>query len=163
MSKANGWAMEDDAMLRSMAANGASAADIGERLGRSRNSVCGRAWRLGVALRGVLKSGGKERLVGKKRPRPRVAKVRLAPRVAQPVVEEAAVTPPTKLVTVPADAVSWDALKDGCCKWPIEGMFCGAVAMPRKSYCPQHTYQSKAAPAVVPTMPKQRRAVGRYW
>lgn len=164
-----GWTAEDDAKLKQLATEGASAGEIGERMGRSRNSICGRAWRLGVTLRGAKKPGGKTRLRKDRPNRQYVQKVKLTPRV-QPAPQVAApqplplaeALPVATLAPLPASAVSWDNLQDGCCKWPVGSMFCGAVAMPRKPYCPQHTYESKQALAP----PREaRRPVprARYW
>lgn len=136
------WAQEDDDRLTSMAASGASGADIAKALQRSRNAVLGRGWRLGISFSGERKPGGKTRQLAVNGVRkPRVAKRQLFPRVVytEPVSVQA--VPPANDSTAPP--VTLYDLEEGMCKWPVGTMFCGCKAMPRKPYCPQHQYTSK--------------------
>lgn len=163
MSITKVWTEEDDAALKRLAAEGASAREIGDALGRGRNSICGRAWRLGITLSGMKKPGGKPRKV-----RPRVPKLKLVPRVQlqqtqQPrVVLPLAEALPVEAAFIPPSPVTWEGLHEGCCKWPVGDLFCGEAAMPRKPYCERHAgmgTQALSRPREV------RRPVSRqrYW
>lgn len=160
MNRPVGWTIEEDATLKRMADGGASAGDIGIALNKSRNAVCGRAWRLGLTLHGAKKPGGKVRL-RKAQPRPvGVKKIKLAPRVQPTALPLAEALPMTVEAPLPVNAVSWADLRDDCCKWPVGSMFCGAKAMPRKPYCPQHTYESRQT---VSPPRGARKPTPRYW
>ena len=67
------WTPEEDAVLRAMAAEKLSASSIGAKMGRSRNSIIGRAHRLKVKLDGRPVKIIGERPVGSKprQPKPR--------------------------------------------------------------------------------------------
>lgn len=152
------WGNEDDANLRKLARSGLSAGQIAVKLERTRNAVCGRAWRLNIHLHGT--SEGK----------PRVQKVKLKPRVmaVKRFVAPSAplVDPPTNVEARESNPVSLLDLQDGMCKWPVGDFFCGAVALPRRPYCMQHTYVSHHTeqPTKTETTPRLRSiGGGRNW
>ncbi len=102
---------------------GLSAAQIADALGVTRNAVIGKAWRLGLADRRVMRKARK--------PRPehrRVAKLRPAPA-------------PVPACCKPVSRPLFD-LADDQCRWVVdvrEFLFCGApVADARRPYCPHH-------------------------
>ena len=120
------WTTEHIAALRSSWAIGLSSAQIAKALGVTRNAVIGKAWRLGLADRRVMRKARK--------PRPehrRVAKPRPAPAPA-----------PCKSVCRPL----FD-LADDQCRWVVdteEFLFCGApIAGERRPYCARHMQESR--------------------
>ena len=134
------WSENDDATLRRMAAEGAWACEIGEALGRSKNSVIGRSHRLGVQLLG-----------GKSGPKPQqAAKPRAPCPVKSPVLPvERAVTlviPP--IAPLPAETfpqmIRLVQLRERTCRWPYGDpkqdsfRFCGKETDGTGPYCAEH-------------------------
>ncbi|MGC1903546.1 MAG: GcrA family cell cycle regulator [Candidatus Acidiferrum sp.] len=118
------WTQARVETLRSSWAIGLSPAQIAGALGVTRNAVIGKAWRLGLADRRVMRKARK--------PRPehrRVAKPRPAPA-------------PCKSVCRPL----FD-LADDQCRWVVdvgEFLFCGApIAGSRHPYCARHLQESR--------------------
>lgn len=126
------WTQEMDETLRTMAAEGKTSTWIGAAVGRSRNSVIGRAKRIGVNLlfRSPRGTGVVSPIVRIKVP---AAKKRMAP--PQPA---APVVPDEERVGIPlVELMSYS------CRWPVhrdgeEARFCGAHAYSDFPYCLEH-------------------------
>ncbi len=134
------WSAEHVDTLRQLWLEGHSARVIGDRLGRTRNSVIGRVHRLRLAKRistigerkkpGPKKNPGAFRKSRAKPPELRVVRIKL-PRPQE-------VPPPE------ARMVSLMELKPLDCKWPIGDPalpgfgFCGARAFASFPYCQHH-------------------------
>lgn len=133
--------------LRSLWAEGLSTAEIGRRLGISKNAVVGKAHRLDLSPRPspIRRS---DRPVGSTPPAPRAIGPTLAPLSSTPAaapvatpatVPVAAVAPPRRLAVAPAPVARVSA----CC-WPVgepgkPGFhFCDGAAVPGKPYCAEH-------------------------
>jgi len=131
-----------------MAAAGKSGTEIGVALNRPRNSVGGRAWRLGIPLSGDVRPGGKVPRSPKAPSRPKL-KRGMRMRVGLPTppkpTNEVAFAPPPAANDEPASGgVELLALEKGMCKWPVGDKFCGCKAVSHKPYCMQHEYISKS-------------------
>ena len=133
------WSGNADATLRRMAAEGAWACEIGEALGRSKNSVIGRSHRLGVQLFG-----------GNSGPKPQQAAKPRAPRPVKPPVQPPAVTPDLipPIAPLPAETfpqmISLVQLRERTCRWPYGDpkqdsfRFCGNETDGIGPYCAEH-------------------------
>lgn len=143
------WTAETIAHLRTLWTEGDSTAEIGRRMGISKNAVVGKAHRLGLPPRPSPILG---RDTGE-RPRTR-AHIRLGNPSLPPLHSVADSMPPPSLPPVaPAKAAAparpavqpliRPASRDSCC-WPIgepgtHGFrMCDAPAQPRKPYCAEH-------------------------
>jgi GcrA cell cycle regulator len=133
--------------LRGLWAEGLSTAEIGRRLGISKNAVVGKAHRLDLSPR-PSPIRRQERAPGQPAPAPRAvgptlaplpsrpAPIPLATPVAAPVIKAA---PPRRLA-----AVSSPATRVSACCWPIgepgkpSFHFCDAIAVQGKPYCAEH-------------------------
>ncbi len=136
------WNEETIARIRALWAEGLSTAEIGRRMGVTKNAVVGKAHRLNLPAR----PSPIRRIPGEKREPRRVAVKRVtgptlpslesarqsAPPPRQPVVLRPVPTQPR-----PAGRVS------ACC-WPLgepgtpDFRFCGDPTMPAKPYCEEH-------------------------
>jgi GcrA cell cycle regulator len=146
------WNEETIARLRALWAEGLSTAEIGRRMGISKNAVVGKAHRLNLPAR----------------PSPIRRDANVAPpravvlrRVIGPTLPPlaAANAPPAQLVTAPPPAppppaaprvvasrpaTTFRPMRPQACCWPIgepgtkSFRFCGAEAMPGKPYCAEH-------------------------
>jgi hypothetical protein len=135
------WTSEQDKKLRDGAAAGMSAKEIGDTLNRTRNSILGRAFRLGISMCGDPKPRGKPVTV--KPPQNRVANRKVVPRVA---VSNVVQFPSLAMMCTDADykPVSLLDLDDGMCKWPVGDMFCGRrTPSNRDPYCMGHATHSR--------------------
>jgi len=155
------WTEETIARLRAFWRDGHSTAEIGRRMGTSKNSVVGKAHRLGLPPR-PSPIRGKD--AGSPPNRPAPARTRSPSRPPQhPVADSlpperpprppaALRAPPTRadpappppaLAKLEGPAPSRPAMRQPCC-WPIGHpgrpgfRFCDAGAMPRKPYCAEH-------------------------
>lgn len=134
--------------LRSLWAEGLSTAEIGRRLGISKNAVVGKAHRLDLSPRPspIRRS---DRPASSTPPAPRAVGPTLAPLASTPVatptegpvtVSAVKVAPPRRLAAVAAAPV---ARVSACC-WPVgepgkPGFhFCDGAAVPGKPYCAEH-------------------------
>lgn len=151
----NGWPVEHDAILRRMAAEGHSGAVIGQVLGKSRNAILGRAWRMGVKLAGS--------------PPPRVSRPRFPPKpkpariakLAKPkgrmdisikgAVKFSAPPTPVPIETPGENAKPLLDLTFGDCRWPVNDgedsthgfLFCADPKTLESPYCACHAARSK--------------------
>jgi len=136
------------AELRGLWAEGLSTAEIGRRLGISKNAVVGKAHRLDLSPR-PSPIRRQERAPGAPPPAPRAVGPTLAPLPARPV--PAAVPVPVAVAPIlkPATprrlaAVAAPPARVSACCWPIgepgkpSFHFCDAVAVQGKPYCAEH-------------------------
>lgn len=106
------WTAEDDELLRVSIESGMTAQKISELLGRTRNSVIGRAHRLDFTFKSS--NAPKEQKPKKKK------QVKL--------ICEEHVSLATALIDLRYDQ----------CKWPLDTSFCENQRRPGQSYCPEH-------------------------
>lgn len=136
MNQHTPWTTDEDVRLRDMANGGMSGGQIAAALERTRNSVIGRAHRLGILLGGTLGRRENKRVAkpkakvsGKEIFKPKAIRVPAMDLMGDAFLVDASVPP-----------VSLEGLNDGCCKWPVgEGMYCGSAAPTRKPYCGKHS------------------------
>ncbi len=141
------WSAEAIERLRALWAEGHSTAEIGRRMGISKNAVVGKAHRLNLPAR----PSPIRRETGEATPRPQP--VRAAPAAPRNTLPPVAVTTapaaPPRVVPPPAPSASvvrpfprMGAAR-ACC-WPIGEpgqpgfRFCAAEAIPSKPYCLEH-------------------------
>jgi GcrA cell cycle regulator len=137
------WGADAIETLRALWAEGLSTAEIGRRMGVSKNAVIGKAHRLNLPARPspIRRDGA----AGPRpaTPRPIVARP-IAPRPVRPATPPSA--PPPAPPPAPRPAPPRHVSRAGvrtCC-WPIgepgtRGFhFCGREALPGKPYCAEH-------------------------
>ncbi|RAI60851.1 GcrA family cell cycle regulator [Roseicella frigidaeris] len=138
------WTAEAIDQLRSLWAEGHSTAEIGRRMGISKNAVVGKAHRLNLPAR---PSPIRREAEGSAAPRPAPVRRAAVPppprepaplrRLAQPNAAPAAPAPAAVVRPFPRVAAR------SCC-WPLgepgtpEFRFCSAEAMTSKPYCAEH-------------------------
>jgi GcrA cell cycle regulator len=139
------WTAEAIERLRALWAEGHSTAEIGRRMGISKNAVVGKAHRLNLPARPspIRREAGEAVAARPVAPRP-ARPAGLAPRSTLPPV---AVAPPAPVAARPAPAVVRPfprvSSARACC-WPIGEpgqpgfRFCSAEAITAKPYCPEH-------------------------
>ncbi|MBV8588810.1 MAG: GcrA cell cycle regulator [Acetobacteraceae bacterium] len=143
------WTEEIITQLKGLWAEGFSTAEIGRRLGISKNAVVGKAHRLSLPSRpSPIRKGGSEGGPRRKRSPRRVSGPTLPPLACTrtPVSEctisqtvSRAPAPPPRPVIAPR---SYGRVIN-CC-WPIgepgtkSFRFCDANSVPGKPYCPEH-------------------------
>ena len=162
------WTEETIARLRVFWRDGITTAEIGRRMGTSKNAVIGKAHRLGLPPRPspirAKNTGSTPHLpapacpaagdLPPERPARPPAALQTPPTRADPV-------PPPILTRPDGPAPACPAARHPCC-WPIGHpgtpgfRFCGAEAMPRKPYCAEH-----AGTAYVEPEAARDRPVGR--
>ena len=134
------WNEETIARIRALWAEGHSTAEIGRRMGISKNAVVGKAHRLSLPAR----PSPIRRSTGEKRPpRPTVRRVTGPTLPAlQSVERQTAQKPPPMLRAVPSQPRPTGRVSS-CC-WPLgepgkpEFRFCGDPTVPAKPYCEEH-------------------------
>lgn len=134
------WGPEAIETLRALWAEGLSTAEIGRRMGISKNAVVGKAHRLNLPPR-----PSPIRREGASTPRPAATRPPAAVRPVTPRPPRPAAAVPTP---APAPASSPPAvvrrIGTRSCSWPIgepgtRGFhFCGQEALPGKPYCAEH-------------------------
>ncbi len=140
------WTAEAIERLKALWAEGHSTAEIGRRMGISKNAVVGKAHRLSLPARPSPirreAMASTPRPVQPRAPRPPVApRSTLPPMVATPV----AVVPVAQPAPQPPVVRAFPRLSStrSCC-WPIGEpgqpgfRFCSAEAIVSKPYCPEH-------------------------
>lgn len=153
------WSAEAIERLRALWAEGHSTAEIGRRMGISKNAVVGKAHRLNLSARPspIRREPGEKPAVATPRA-PRIPALRTT--LPQPRVLTAppAVVPAPIALTAPSTTVRAFprfASKRSCC-WPLgepgttEFRFCSGEAMNGKPYCTEHA-------AVAYVKPRDRR------
>ena len=146
------WTAETVAHLRTLWTEGHSTAEIGRRMGISKNAVVGKAHRLGLPPRPspIQGKGTSERPRTRARIRPDGPSLPPLRPVAESAPSHPAAdsSPPHPWTAPPADqpavpAVARPISREPCC-WPIgepgtRGFrTCDAPAQPRKPYCAEH-------------------------
>jgi GcrA cell cycle regulator len=140
------WSTEAIERLRALWAEGHSTAEIGRRMGISKNAVVGKAHRLNLPARPspIRREGGSA--VVRQQPVRAARAAAPAPRSTLPQVAEmsaarvAPVIAPVRAVVRPFPRT---ASGRACC-WPIGEpgqpgfRFCAAEALSAKPYCPEH-------------------------
>ena len=148
------WTTEEDAVIRELAKTH-SAAQIAQRLpGRSRASVVGRAWRLGMSLA----KDEATRLELEHPHRKRARRDSCPPRFAAATMEAWPQTPePVRraALAVQPRLMLLEQLSGNHCRWPYgeaEVRFCGRPRVDAAPYCGPHralAYQPETAPVDV--------------
>ena len=157
------WTDTRIAKLKELWFEGYSAADVANRLGgTTRNAVLGKAHRLGIANRQLVKSKHANRATTarkRKKPRPKPTVERKVNAIAiEPFV------PRAETYTVPLEKrVGVQGLEDDQCRWPIgdpqddDFHFCDQKKMLGSSYCEHHHRV-----ATEPPRPRARRTNRAY-
>lgn len=104
------WTTDDDALLSKCVSEGMTAQKISELLGRTRNSVIGRAHRLDITFKSTK-----------------------PPKEKKPPKKKKVIYTGDKSLVV-----SLLNLRHDQCRWPFETAFCEEVRTPGMSYCPTH-------------------------
>jgi GcrA cell cycle regulator len=152
MSDAFDWNDVTTRKVRDLWAEGHSTAEIGRRMGVSKNAVVGKAHRLDLPARSSpIRKGGHQAVIAPKRA-PRLKRVQTLPSLAAAVVPAPVTTPDTVSPTgtarddtapVPARRPTTRCDGSPCC-WPIgkpgqPGFgFCDAPITTRAPYCEAH-------------------------
>lgn len=170
MGSINFWDDRTIARLVKLVADGNSAGTIGKELGISRNSVIGKAHRLGLSFgKGIPSMPEIDETAAERKERRKAvgkpsapAPVREAPQPTQrtyplasyPAPVEAAPEPPVDFhAPVPTGGYDLLDLRAGQCRYAITPdkaqvhRFCGEAVEPGKSYCPKHYALCCIAPA----------------
>ncbi len=154
MSNDTFWNDEQDAQLRDMASKGYPGSAIARAMDKSRSAICGRAWRIGVRLRGISGKKGKPGPKRKHLSPEQVLEKRPTHRATVPKPKIFARNPDFNSGELAADRAPEDALmvslvnlKHGMCKWPFgEGRgirFCGLKQDYDSPYCLHHKKASR--------------------
>ena len=132
------------AELRGLWSAGLSTAEIGRRLGISKNAVVGKAHRLDLSPR-PSPIRRQERDPSAPPPAPRAVGPTLAPLPSRPAPAPQAATPaPKPSLPRRLTAVATPVVRVSACCWPIgepgkpSFHFCDAVALQGKPYCADH-------------------------
>ncbi len=160
------WTSESIDQLRALWAEGHSTAEIGRRMGISKNAVVGKAHRLNLPPRPspIRREGFGGAVVTERRlppprrapaPRPAMPLRRLEPTAVPAAARAAAAPPPGQPAPAPSEPATTTAAQVAvlrpfprmnlrCCAWPhgdpgtADFRFCGAEALAGKPYCPEH-------------------------
>jgi len=138
------WTEDAITLLRGLWGEGHSTAEIGRRLGVSKNAVVGKAHRLALSARpSPIRREGSERPLRPPAPR-RVIGPTLPP-LTGAVLPRAAEPAPVPVRPAPVEAKPVrPGLRALPCCWPIgepgtpSFRFCDAEALPAKPYCAEH-------------------------
>lgn len=138
------WTEQDDEALKSMLEAGDSMSEIGNTIGRTRNSVIGRAHRLGIQSKKLsgFQPGNKKASRTKHK---RIFKPAVVAVPAPDANPAAAPENPAPFFS-PSTPVTFLELEAGRCKWPVGDLFCGERAIAGKPYCVAHDLVSYTAP-----------------
>lgn len=151
----NDWTPERTNALIALWDEGHSTAEIGRRLGVTKNSVVGKVHRLRLPKRGSPIHGGGGHSGRSEAPisisRASVARApitrpaaSLPPRPAAVAVQPQPIIPKVVYEPMPANVIKLSALTSDMCSWPIgdpgtDGFrFCGRSAVTGKPYCAEH-------------------------
>lgn len=137
------WTEAEIATLRRMKTQSATASQIGEALGRTKNSIIGQFNRLGLST--PLSISRKRRITPrstrKRTHETGAATMKRRAKERREIVNRARFE---ALENAPAPLrLSVLRVSDSQCKWPVEGegaetLFCGHPVEPNKPYCPAH-------------------------
>ena len=145
----NEWAENSVSRLRELWSEGHSTAEIGRRLGVSKNAVVGKANRLGLPARpSPIKRGGPGGPRRRTRAKPKLAgDMRLPPGAPAPRAP-AAITRRETTAVPRAQRRDAAVSRTATCCWPIGPpgepgfRFCNAPALVAKPYCGDHANQA---------------------
>jgi len=150
------WNSEAIETLRALWAEGHSTAEIGRRMGVSKNAVVGKAHRLNLPARpspirrevdgGIARPAAP---LQRRPPAPRQPQPMRRPEPQQAPMQHhqpQVVPPPVQLAPPPPPVVvrSFTRVSNRSCCWPLgepgasDFRFCGGDAIPGKPYCPTH-------------------------
>lgn len=154
------WTEERVELLKTLWAEGLSAAQIANKMGGvTRNAVIGKVHRLGLSGRATPAKPQRGRIAATERREETPSAPQATPRAqTKPVAPEPEFIAPLVLDT--GDPTTVSTIKNNMCKWPIgdpakdDFHFCGQPCVSGKSYCSYH-----ARMAFQP--PQQRRAERR--
>ncbi len=148
------WSDETIGQLRALWAEGHSTAEIGRRMGVSKNAVVGKAHRLNLSARpSPIRRGETGTAPRRSAPRrvvgPTLPPLRTPSPVTRPIVSEpgpaaAPEAPPTRPALRAVPPVRTGSLRPQPCCWPIgepgtpSFRFCDAEAIGGKPYCQEH-------------------------
>lgn len=144
------WSADAIETLRGLWSEGHSTAEIGRRMGVSKNAVVGKAHRLNLPARPspIRRETETSPLARPAAPPQRRAPTPRVPqpmrRLEQPVAPPAPVAPPVQVAPPPPVVRSFPRVSTRSCCWPLgepgtsEFRFCGEGAIPGKPYCPTH-------------------------
>jgi len=143
------WTQEAIDRLRALWAEGLSTAEIGRRMGVSKNAVVGKAHRLNLPPRpSPIRREATPRTTTPRPARTAAPRPAPAPRPAALMAPRppamAAPRPPQTAVVRPFPSGAPRAFGTRACCWPLgepgtaEFRFCGCEAIPGKPYCPDH-------------------------
>lgn len=137
------WNEETIARIRALWAEGLSTAEIGRRMGISKNAVVGKAHRLSLPARPspIRRTPGEKKAQPRQVPRrlhgPTLPALKSSKHAPPPPSRPAAVLRPVPAQPRPVGRVS------SCC-WPLgepgtrDFRFCGDPTVPAKPYCEEH-------------------------
>lgn len=139
------WTAKAIDLLRALWDEGHSTAEIGRRMGVTKNAIVGKAHRLDLPARpSPIRTQGASGLPAAPRRKPS-AREASAPAPARRVVVQAAPPPaPPSAPAVVAVVRAFPRASERNCCWPIgepgtrDFRFCVAEAVPGKPYCPDH-------------------------
>jgi GcrA cell cycle regulator len=139
------WTAKAIDLLRALWAEGHSTAEIGRRMGVTKNAIVGKAHRLDLPARPSpirkQEAGGSS---AAPRRRPSVREAALPARRIVPQPQPAAPPPPAAAAPVAAAVRPFPRASMRSCCWPIgepgarDFRFCAAEADPGKPYCASH-------------------------
>lgn len=140
------WTDETITRLRELWDEGHSTAEIGRRMGITKNAVVGKAHRLNLPARPspIRREAGAPRPNVRRAPAPRPQPALRRPQPA-PVPRAPAPPPPTPVSTSGGAVIrAFPRIVNRACCWPLGDpgtagfRFCSAEPMPGKPYCAEH-------------------------
>jgi GcrA cell cycle regulator len=143
------WTAKSIDLLRALWAEGHSTAEIGRRMGVTKNAIVGKAHRLDLPAR-PSPIRKQEEAGAPAAPRPKPAREAAAPAVQRtppqprPQPQPASPRPASPAPVAPAQVRQFPRASLRSCCWPIgepgqrEFRFCAAEAAPGKPYCDDH-------------------------
>lgn len=170
------WTEERVELLKTLWAEGLSAAQIANKMGGvTRNAVIGKVHRLGLSGRATPAKPQRGRILAAEK-----REDAAAPAESPRMTAKAAAAPEPEfiapLVLDSGDPTTVSTIKNNMCKWPIgdpakdDFHFCGQPTMPGKSYCayharmafqpPQQRRAERREPRRTIAAPEKRRAAG---
>ena len=147
-----GFTADDDATLRVLVAQHKTSREIATIMGRSRNSIIGRCYRIGLKLQPIGKHGffADADMIPRREKRIKLAPPPIKVKVVQIEEEKPEPAPEAVIVCQPIGLFD-DAIRRDQCRFPISGsgitlIVCGAKVDGASSYCAGHyrlSYQKR--------------------
>lgn len=160
MNTDHDWTTDAVARLRTLWAEGQTTAEIGRRMGLTKNAVIGKVHRLQLPkrLNPICRTPG-----GPRNPAPaRVRRPILAP-LASIASSVPPPPPPQRQAALPAPTRSYAGRSDRPCCWPLGEpgqpgfRFCDAATTSSRPYCPEHADVAYVRPAAARDRPDGAR------